>query len=231
MNSITHSNITDTLRACDSFLKKTGFRCLLTLNPEIIVKARQNPRLQEVLRLADIRIADGIGLVATERLKFRKRLKRVPGIDLITAILATNRHTVYLVGSKKAVLENATTQIRLRYPGTQVVGTHHGYFELDQSKTLIAAIKAARPDYVIVGMGCPKQELFLRQLQQELDYGIGIGAGGSFDVISGSIKRAPLLLQKLGLEWVWRGLMDPKRMVVRWPNLVKFLWISLRQTP
>ena len=118
----------------------------------------------------------------------------------------------YFLGSKPGVAEKAKKNIEEKYVGIKVVGTHDGYFSVEDEIKVIADINANRPDVLLVAMGAPKQERFINKYRNKLNCKVARGVGGCFDVISGNVKRAPNIFIKLKLEWLYRGLTDIRRL-------------------
>lgn len=206
-------------------------RLVVTLNPEIAIQARSNGRLGSALRRAELSVADGVGITWAARRKGLELPGRVPGVDLVTTLLQRGGSglSVYLLGAKPGVAEAAATAITARF-GTKVVGFHHGYFDKDKGASAIAAlVRASRADLLLAGLG-EGQELFLHENAKALGVRVMIGVGGTIDVLAGAVKRMPGWSSRLGVEWVLRVLLDPKRWG-RIPRLWQFAWLVLRRTP
>lgn len=206
-------------------------RLVVTLNPEIAILARTNGRLGTALRRAELSVADGVGITWAARRKGLELPGRVPGVDLVSQVLERggSELSVYLLGAKPGVAEAAATAIERKY-GTRVVGVHHGYFDKDKGASAISAlVRSARPDLLLAGLG-EGQELFLHENSQALGAKVMIGVGGTIDVLAGAVKRMPSWSSRLGVEWVLRVLLDPKRWR-RIPRLWRFAWLVLRKTP
>jgi N-acetylglucosaminyldiphosphoundecaprenol N-acetyl-beta-D-mannosaminyltransferase len=137
-------------------------------------------------------------------------------------------YSVYLLGARPGVADDAARILRSRCPGLRVVGTHHGYFAPEEEPAIVHAIAEARPDILFVAFGAPKQEKWIRRHLAELRVPVAIGVGGSFDVIAGRVARAPQWMQRAGVEWLYRALREPKRLPRIWavPRLV---WMTLRE--
>jgi len=185
-----------------------------TLNPEMVMAGLDNPELGSALRSADLVVPDGTGVVwALRRAGFRQQ-QRVTGVDLVEATLArcaAGGLRLFLLGGKPGVAEKATANILRRYPGLNVVGSAHGYFSSPEDGKVVAMINRTRPDLLLVGMGVPRQEIWLDKQWRSLAVAVGIGVGGLLDLWAGRTKRAPGLLQTLGLEWAYRVWREPAR--------------------
>lgn len=205
-------------------LVKTGVPSLIvTANPEIIWVARSDPYFEECLRSAKLVTADGIGVVLAARIIGSPIKQRVTGIDLTTALFAEavkKNYTFYFVGGKPGIAERAAEEITKRYPGIQILGTHHGYFKDDTE--IIKDVTKKKPDILLVALGMGKQERWIRERVKSAGVPVSIGVGGSFDVFSGEVRRAPVWMQRAGVEWLYRLICQPSR-IGRMLQLPKFL--------
>ncbi len=187
-------------------------RYVVTPNPEIVMLAKENPALKEALAGADIVLPDGAGIVKGAAILGRPMKEKVPGIDFacgVMARLAERGGSVYLFGAKPGVAEAAAETLRTKFPGLVISGTSNGYFSDDGP--IIEKIKDAAPDFLLVCLGAPKQELWMAKMSGKLLVGLMVGLGGSLDVFAGTVKRAPEAWQKLDLEWLYRLLKEPRR--------------------
>lgn len=187
-------------------------RYVVTPNPEIVMLAKENPALKEALAGADIVLPDGAGIVKGAAILGRPMKEKVPGIDFacgVMARLAERGGSVYLFGAKPGVAETAAETLRTKFPGLVISGTSDGYFSDDGP--IIEKIKDAAPDFLLVCLGAPKQELWMAKMSGKLPVGLMVGLGGSLDVFAGTVKRAPEAWQKLDLEWLYRLLKEPRR--------------------
>ncbi len=187
-------------------------RYVVTPNPEIVMLAKENPALKEALAGADIVLPDGAGIVKGAAILGRPMKEKVPGIDFacgVMARLAQRGGSVYLFGAKPGVAEAAAETLRTKFPGLVISGTSDGYFSDDGP--IIEKIKDAAPDFLLVCLGAPKQELWMAKMSGKLPVGLMVGLGGSLDVFAGTVKRAPEAWQKLDLEWLYRLLKEPRR--------------------
>ncbi|MDR0839540.1 MAG: WecB/TagA/CpsF family glycosyltransferase [Oscillospiraceae bacterium] len=196
----------------------------VTPNPEIVWLARKNSALRDAISGAALVLPDGIGIVYGARILGTPLKERVPGIDFAAALLASLAERgggVYLLGAKPGVAETAGDKLRETYPGLVIAGTRDGYFEDDAA--VIAEINAKAPDLLLVCLGAPKQELWIAKNIAGLAVGLAIGLGGALDVWAGTVKRAPERWRRLGLEWLYRLLREPRR-IGRMMSLPKFLF-------
>lgn len=200
-------------------------RYVVTPNLDHAVQLQTNAALREAYRTASLVVADGWPLVTASRI-FRDPLpERVAGSDLVPTLFRTlneskNGGTVYLLGAAPGVAEHAAKKIEQHWPRVKVVGTHSPPFGFDknpaQSQDAIERINLCSPDVLVVGLGAPKQELWLKQYQSQLSAGVAIAAGGTIDFLAGRQTRAPRWVQKLRMEWSHRLLTNPGRLTGRY---------------
>jgi len=187
---------------------------IATANAEMIMMADQDEELKSILNHADLVVPDGAGTVWAARHLGVSMPERVAGYDLTQHLLARAPQTkkrVFFFGSAPGVADKAKIKAESEYPGIQIVGVRDGYFKKEQEQDIIDQIKNARPDLLLAALGVPKQEKWLYAHLQELNVPVSIGVGGTLDVMAGVMKRAPLWMQKAKLEWLFRGLLQPKR--------------------
>lgn len=191
--------------------KKNCF--ILTPTTEILGDSLKDPHMMDVLKDGDIRIPDSITLIWLARLLRKPIKKRITGIDALVQLGQSKhrRYKVFFLGSTHDILSLAVESAKVRLPAFDIVGSHDGYFSRDMVRDVIDVINDSKADILFVGMGFPKQELFIHDHLKELKVPVKITVGGSFDVISGTLKRAPLWMQKAGIEWGYRLLQEPSR--------------------
>lgn len=201
----------------------------VTANPEAVVRAQDDPEFAEILRRADLVVADGIGVVWASRRLGQPLPMRVPGIELMEALCAHAARAglrVFLLGGAEGVAEQAARTLLRNHPGLRIAGTHHGYFPDDGP--VVERIAESRADLLFVGMGMPRQEKWLSRHLPELGVRLAMGVGGSLDVLAGRVRRAPGFVQRVHLEWLYRLLQEPRRWR-RQLALVRFVWLVLRR--
>jgi N-acetylglucosaminyldiphosphoundecaprenol N-acetyl-beta-D-mannosaminyltransferase len=202
-----------------------------SVNPEICVAAQGNQALKKILLSADLGTPDGVGIVLSSRLRGGKIRERVTGIDLmldLMPMLVAGGYSIYLYGAAEGVAEEAAENLRQRFPGLKIAGTHHGYVKPEEEREVARKIAASGADLLFVGTGSPRQEMFAAKYRAETGAKVLMVVGGSFDVISGRLQRAPLLFQKMGLEWLYRFCQQPRRLK-RLLVLPYFLLLSLKE--
>ncbi|PIC77140.1 glycosyltransferase [Sporosarcina sp. P19] len=196
---------------------------IVAINPEKLMKAKEDPELKALLNRAEFQIPDGIGVILASKLKKGQIRSRVTGIDMMDRVVqeaAARGKRIFLYGAKPGVAEEAAAKLQVMHPNIQIAGVQHGY-EKDV-QVVLDTINQAKPDILFVAMGSPKQEQWIEQHRNQLHPIVFQGVGGSFDVLAGNIKRAPAAFQKVGAEWLYRLLLEPSR-IKRQMNLPKFL--------
>lgn len=186
---------------------------VITLGTEMVMNARHDATFRDVAASADLLVPDSIGVVwAARRQGFT--VGRVAGIDLLGQLAARGAREgwrFFFLGGKPGVAEEAAAKLEERNPGLVVAGCHDGYFKDDGS--VIEAIRAARPHILLAALGSPRQEVWCRTHAEALGVPVAMGVGGSFDVLAGHVERAPVWMQRWGLEWLHRLLRQPSRAV------------------
>lgn len=217
------------------FLAQEEPRQVVTLNAEMVMLARQDPEFRRVVQQAALVVPDGSGVRLGARILGQKLPERVAGIDLMQAlcqVAARSGFRVYFLGAEPGVAKEAAHRLQERFPGLVVAGTQHGYFNPASLPEILVRIRESRPEILFVALGAPKQELWLAQHLPFLKVKVGMGVGGSLDVLAGRVKRAPGWMQRLGLEWLFRLLQEPARWrrVLALPQfLLGVLWERLHQ--
>jgi len=183
---------------------------IVAINPEKIMKAQKDQDLRALLNSAAYQIPDGVGVIIASKLKKGSIRNRITGIDMMLRLCeaARDHHKkVFLYGAKPGVAEKAKQELEVMYPGIQIVGTMDGY-QKDQD-VVKNAINQSHAEILFVAMGSPAQENWIIANMNDICPSIYQGVGGSFDVISGNVKRAPKGFQSLGLEWFYRLIKEP----------------------
>lgn len=211
IDAVTETQALDMIQA---FVREGGPHQVVTANPEILDNATRTPALHALINRAALVTADGQGVLLAGRILGTPFPARVTGIELAEALCresAARGLSLYFLGAEPGVVDEAAANMRAQYPGVRIVGTHHGYFRKEGPAAVLADIKATQPDIVLVGMGSPYQEQFIDEELARLGVPVAIGVGGSFDVLSGRVERAPEIFIRLRLEWLYRIASDRKR--------------------
>lgn len=203
----------------------------VTPNPEIVMAAGNDPALRDAILSADLILPDGVGLIWASKILGRPIHHRLPGIDFASSMLvkiADRCGSVYLLGAKPGVAQLAGEKLAQCYPGLRIAGTHHGYFSAGEEASILKEIRQSGAELLFVCLGSPRQELWMKKNSADLPGVLMVGLGGSLDVYSGRIRRAPPLWRRLGLEWLFRLLQEPKR-ITRMIRLPEFLWAAMKE--
>lgn len=204
----------EVLDAITRMAREGGAHQVVTANPEILDNATRDAGLRRIINQAALVTADGQGVLLASRILGKPFPERVTGIELAEALCAQSAQrglSLYFLGSKPGIVDEARRRVEEKNPGVRIVGTHHGYFRKEGPAAVIADIRAAGPDVLFVGLGSPYQEQFIYEHQHEMGVPVAIGVGGSFDVMSGRTRRAPEIFQRLRLEWLYRIATDRSR--------------------
>lgn len=204
------------------YLKENNLKVIYTPNPEIVMGAKEDNKLRELINRGDMVTADGIGLIYASKIKKRPIKERVTGYDLSIKLLEIaneNNYSLYILGGKDGVAKAATENIKSLYPNVKIAGYHHGYFKGShigyeghkEEISIIEQINSANPDIIFVGLGFPKQEIWIDSNRDKLKGKVIIGNGGVVDILSGNLKMTPEIYRKLGLEWLHRLIREPSR--------------------
>jgi N-acetylglucosaminyldiphosphoundecaprenol N-acetyl-beta-D-mannosaminyltransferase len=186
---------------------------IISVNPQIVTESEKFPEVISLIKESTHRIPDGIGIVLVSKLTKGVIKERVAGFDLMMELLAyanTNGHSIFLYGAKPTVLTDTVKQVKQKYPNIKVAGAVDGYTDLPEEE-LVAQINQVKPDFLFVALGFPRQEQWLARNVNQLDVKVFQDVGGSFDVLSGHVKRAPQIFINLHLEWLYRSLSNPLR--------------------
>jgi len=205
------------LAKMESWLDEDNNHIVVTPNPEGVMQARRNPKFQNALLKADLRLADGIGITLAAKYKRKPLPERVRGVDTTFALFERlNRQgrsfTVYFLGAKPGVAESAKKRMEKRYTSMKVVGYHHGFFKEDSpdEKKILTEINKLSPDILLVCTGMPRAEIWANK-HRHINTRLTLCVGGTLDIMGGNIKLAPPLMRKIGLEWLYRLCKQPGR--------------------
>lgn len=189
------------------------------VNAAKVVNARRDPKLRRSLEQASLVLADGVPIIWLSKLMGTALPERIAGIDLMYKLLRRScemRYGVYFLGAKPDVVGRVVKVVRSNYPGLRVAGFRDGYFDKTDGKEVAEGIKKSGADILFIGISSPKKEKFLEKWRDYMSVPICHGVGGSFDILAGVTKRAPVWMQKCGLEWFYRFVQEPRRMWKRY---------------
>ena len=219
--------LSEAVNRAEALISERRAAYVVTPNPEIVMTCWENPDAMEAVLNADLVLPDGVGIVYGAKILGTPLKGKLPGIDFAAELMrrmASRGGSVYLLGAKPGVAEMAGMRMQEQFPGLIVCGTHDGYFQEDAP--IIEEINALQPDLLLVCLGAPKQELWMHRNRPSMKVGLMAGLGGSLDVFAGTVKRAPALFQRLGLEWFYRLIKEPWRFK-RMMKLPKFLFACI----
>ncbi len=216
----------ETLTLVERFIAECTPHQICTVNPEFVMRAQQDELFRNVLNNAAVCIPDGIGLLwAAQRLGYPLR-ERVAGSDLVgqmAARAAQRDWRLYFLGAAPGVADRAATILQAHYPGLIIAGTFPGSPAPAEEDEIVERIRAARPDVLLVAFGAPAQDLWIARNVSRLQVPVAMGVGGSLDFIAGVVQRAPVWVQRIGLEWLYRLIREPWRWR-RQLALPRFVW-------
>ncbi len=220
-----------TLALIEAFIASGQPHQLCTVNPEFVVEALHDEEFRRIINNAALALPDGVGLLkAAHFLGTTPLPERVPGSDLVVRLAGLSHqkgYRLYFLGAQPGVAEKAIEKLRLRYLNLQVAGCYVGSPALEENEAIVQHILPTRPDILLVAYGAPKQDKWIARNLERLQIPVCIGVGGSFDFIAGTSQRAPLWLQRLGLEWFHRLLTQPWRWRRIWNAVPRFSWLVL----
>jgi len=214
------------LEAVDQMVMGDTPQTVIAMNPEKVIKAQNDAKLCEWFDKAGLLIPDGIGVVVAARLLTGEKISRVPGAELMPAICEQSLikgYKLFLLGASREVNNKAVDVLNQRYEGINIVGNLDGYFDDSDIPELIEEINTSGADVLFVALGSPRQELWMEKYLPMTNVKVCQGVGGTFDVLAGNVKRAPYLFRKLNLEWFYRLMAQPKRLL-RQTALPKFAY-------
>lgn len=225
--------MTETLDRVRSFIDSGRPHQHVVVNVDKLVKAQSDPELREIINNCALINADGMPVVWASRLLGRPLKERVAGVDLFEALMRRASQTgwrVFLLGAREAVVSKVRSTYEARYPGLVIAGHRDGYWKPEEEAEVVQQIAQARVDILFVAISSPKKEQFLGRHQAEMRVPFAMGVGGTFDVAAGLVKRAPLWMQRSGLEWFYRFLQEPRRMFRRYfVEDMAFIGLFLRE--
>jgi N-acetylglucosaminyldiphosphoundecaprenol N-acetyl-beta-D-mannosaminyltransferase len=222
-----------TLQKIDGFIQSGLPHQHVVVNVDKLVKASHDAELRRIINDCALVNVDGMPVVWASRLLGKPLKERVAGVDLFEALMQRSAHTgwrVFLLGAREEVVSEVKRQYELKYPGLTVAGYRNGYWKPEEEEGVVEQIRAAKADLLFVAISSPKKEHFLGQYQAHMKIPFAMGVGGTFDVAVGRVKRAPLWMQRNGLEWFYRFLQEPRRMFRRYfIEDMAFVWLFLKE--
>lgn len=221
----------ETVQLIDDAIAADSFTQHVVVNVAKIVNMQHDPQLDASVRECDIINIDGMGVVLGARMLGHDVPERVAGVDLFHELLdmsARRGYSVYLLGAKDDVVGETAKRVQQLYPGLKLAGYHHGYF-WDDEETMVNKVRESGAQLLFVAITSPKKENFINRWREQLGVTFVMGVGGTFDVVAGKVKRAPVWMQKWGLEWLYRVIQEPRRMWKRYlVTNSKFAWMLIK---
>jgi N-acetylglucosaminyldiphosphoundecaprenol N-acetyl-beta-D-mannosaminyltransferase len=206
---------------------------VITMNAALLCMIKRDVELRDACRNGDLIVADGVPVVWTSRLAGRSLPERVAGVDLTSRLLAEGAArglSVYFLGARREVVEKLVDMCRREYPGLVVAGWRDGYFSASDHAEIAAEISRLAPHMLFVGMPSPFKEIWCERHRDALRVPVIVGVGGTFDVLTGFVRRAPRALQAVGMEWSWRLAMEPRKMWKRYLHTnLEFIQMAVRE--
>ena len=230
VDKITHDEL---LNRMDNVINNRK-RCTVCFsNPYIIIESIKNNELRQYINESDFVVADGVGIILASKLLGELIPERVTGTDFmyyLSELSSRKSYKLYFLGAHPGVADITARNLTKMYSGLKIEGTQHGYFNEEDEKRIIEDIKEKKPDILIVCLGVPKQELWIKKHKDELGVPVIFGNGAAFDFVAGCFKRAPIWMQKCGLEWFFRLIQEPKRLWKRYLiGNIYFLFLVVKQ--
>jgi len=198
---------------------QSGPKIIQFINGNKIAQVRHDRDMERIMWKTDYALTDGQPLLPMGRLLGVHIPERIDGIGLMGKLLQLandRRYSVYLLGAKQSVLDTCVKKINATYPNARIAGSRNGYFSEKETDGIVAQIRASRADILFLGMGSPMKERFAERYASELGVTVIQGVGGSFDVMADLVKRAPVWMQRAGVEWLFRVMQEPRRMFWRY---------------
>lgn len=212
-------DVQDTINLVEQYVIQKEPLHLMGVNADKINELNSNERMKQIVNSCGIINADGASVVLASKYLGKPLPERVAGVDLMRSLVelsSKKNYSIYLLGAKQEVVEKTAEVLIKDYSHLKIAGIHNGYFKEDKWKEISIELKKKSPDFVFVGITSPMKEYLIEYLQDEGCNSVFMGVGGSFDVISGNIPRAPLWMQKANLEWLFRVIQEPKRLFKRY---------------
>ncbi len=229
---IRNVTMAEAVRDVSAFFEKRESKIVVTPNAEILKVYIEDPEAKKSLDRADYIVPDGVGVILAAKMLKTPLKEKVAGVELGTNLLIRCAETgkrVYFLGGKPGVAAAAREELLKDYPALQIVGLHDGYFKPDEEGAIIEEINRLNVDMLFVCMGAPRQEHWMADHKDRLKVGVMLGLGGTLDILAKTLKRAPDWMIKLGIEWLYRVVKEPRR-IKRIIQLPFFLLSVKRRT-
>lgn len=212
-------SVQETIDLVEEYVKTKIPLHLMGVNADKINEVNQNERMKQIVNSCGVINADGASVIMASKYLKKPLPERVAGVDLMQSLVSLSEkkgYTIYLLGAKQEVVEKTAEVLKEKHPNLILAGFHNGYFKEPDWPDISKELKEKSPDFVFVGITSPIKEYLIEYLQEDGHTSVFMGVGGSFDVISGNIPRAPMWMQKANLEWLFRVIQEPKRLFKRY---------------
>jgi len=230
---IDNLSMEETLQKIEGFIRSGRPHQHVAVNVDKLSKASKDPELRRIINECALINVDGVPVVWASRLLGKPLKERVAGVDLFDSLVkraAAKGWRVFFLGAEEAIVQGVKRLYENRLPGLQVAGVRNGYWRAEEEAKVVKLIADSRPDLLFVAISSPKKERFLGRYQAEMKVPFAMGVGGSFDVVVGKVKRAPIWMRRCGLEWFFRFLQEPRRMFKRYfIDDTYFFWLLLKE--
>ncbi len=205
-----------TAQRTKELIESSNKSCKLIVAPnvEFIMRAQKDKEFYDILKTAELATPDSVGVIKGGKFQGKPFKERIPGQSYFRKVCETAEKegwTIYLLGGKDDIPKLTKENVERLYPNIKIIGYHEGYFEQDSEEEVIRQINELQPNVLFVATGAPRQEKWIYNHRNELKVDVAAGQGGTFDYEAGNIKRAPKWIQKLGIEWFWRLILQPSR--------------------
>lgn len=200
----------------EKLIKESNKTCKMVFAPnvEFIMMAQKDKQFFNLLKESSLSTPDSIGVIIGAKLQKKAFKERIPGQSYFRKVIELSNkkgYSIYLLGGEPGIPEKTKENLKKIYPNVNIVGLHHGYFDKNVEKEIIEEINSLQPNVLFVALGAPKQEKWIKEHRNELKVDIAAGQGGTYDYEAGKIKRAPIWIQKIGMEWLYRLIKEPSR--------------------
>jgi len=230
---IDNLSMNETLQKIEGFIRSGGSHQHVVVNVDKLVKASKDPELRRIINECALVNVDGMPVVWASRLLGKPLKERVAGVDLFESLVkraAEKGWRVFFLGAREEIVRGVKDLYEKNLPGLQVAGYRNGYWRSEEEATVVKLMGSSRPDLLFVAMSSPNKEQFLGRYQAEMKVPFAMGVGGSFDVVVGKVKRAPVWMRRCSLEWFFRFLQEPRRMFKRYfIDDMYFFWLLLKE--
>ena len=216
---IDNLTLEETVGRVETMIREGGTHQHVVVNVDKIVKLQRDPELRKAVLSCDLINADGQPIVWASRFLQHPIKERVTGVDLFDSLVARcaeKGYRPYLLGARQEIVERVVEVLKQRHPALKIAGYRNGYWQPAEEAEVVQGIKRTQPQMLFVAMGSPKKEIFLNKWKAELQTPFVMGVGGTFDVVAGLVKRAPRWMQECGLEWFFRLIQEPRRLLLRY---------------